>query len=255
MSFIGVSYHDRRIYIPKPPTWQEMLVKVSQSFSLNDDQARQLRVLYRPDICDESSPLFLGQSHRYMDRRRPARWHDERQEGRSRVLLSFWEGEAFSTETESTSLNKADRLDSFNPSQPYAFLQHCHEALAFEKFIGRLDTVLEELSLTPAMRTEFVVYWLPAFRRIRDRGQHIKFTFVPQETFAKAAVLKISGVSGPPKAFSRVFMLFSAVDPARNEPTMDTPMDWVRHVGQDREAMQDPDAFRVLEWGGMELRD
>ncbi|KAK8093904.1 polyubiquitin [Apiospora hydei] len=99
------------------------------------------------------------------------------------------------------------------------------------------------------MRTEFIVYWLPAFQRIRDRGQCIMFTFVPQETFAKAAVLKISGVAEPPKAISRVFMLFSAVDTTRHEMTMDTPVDWVRHVGQDREVMQDPEAFRVLEWG------
>ncbi|KAK8086253.1 hypothetical protein PG994_001227 [Apiospora phragmitis] len=100
------------------------------------------------------------------------------------------------------------------------------------------------------MRTEFIVYWLPAFQRIRDRNLYIRFTFVPQAAFAKAAVIKLRGVE-PPKTISRVFMLFSGVDPASTE--LDTTVDWVSHIGQDQEAMKDTKAFRVLEWGGMEV--
>ncbi|KAK8037141.1 hypothetical protein PG991_001455 [Apiospora marii] len=161
----------------------------------------------------------------------------------------FWEAE--SRPQRGDYAPKTD-LDSFNPAAPQPFLQHLHEVLPFERFITRIDAVLKDLCLTVAMRTEFIVYWLPALQRIRDREQRIKFTFVPQAAFEKAAAIYISGVE-PPKTISRVFMLFSGVDPSSDGSK--TPVDWVTHVGQDQEAMEDAEAFRVLEWGGMEVRD
>ena len=55
MSFIGVTYDDHRVYIAKPATWDEMLDKAIQLFRLVNGQV--LRVLYRPDINDQTSPL------------------------------------------------------------------------------------------------------------------------------------------------------------------------------------------------------
>ncbi|KAK8863388.1 hypothetical protein PGQ11_009623 [Apiospora arundinis] len=50
MEFIGVSYQNRYVYMPKPADWKQMLDKVSQTFSLNPDQISQLRVNYQPHI-------------------------------------------------------------------------------------------------------------------------------------------------------------------------------------------------------------
>ncbi|ORY62632.1 uncharacterized protein BCR38DRAFT_439326 [Pseudomassariella vexata] len=72
--------------------------------------------------------------------------------------------------------------------------------------------ILPTLGLTPAMRIEFMVYWLLSLRYIRDRGQHINFMFVPQAALLKAAELKVEG--GPvPSIVARVFMLFAGVEP------------------------------------------
>jgi len=161
----------------------------------------------------------------------------------------FWEAESRAKRGDDAP--KTD-LDEFSPAFPQPFLQHRNEVLQFEQFITRIDAILKDLCLTAAMRTGFIVYWLPAFHRIRDREQLIKFTFVPQEAYEKAAFIHIGAVS-PPKTISRVFMLFSGADSGSEESQ--TPVDWVSHVGLDQEAMKDTEAFRVLEWGGMEVRD
>lgn len=420
MSFIGVTYLDRRLYILKPATWQQMLAKVSQSFFLDDGHIEQLRVLYRPDICDDSSPLWeldheawegvrdgssihleiaenrpkrdrgvdsikseqveeldcvsapsvydrvvnveirtvagkktqlrinpsvsvlelkqayqiaegiapdqfefmctgrtlkddrrldsygIGEcSHMYalfnlrggkpaiyllspqtlsnvevevtlcpewtfnvlypltlpftaaFSGRNAASWTvDVHPDGTMRhnktgldCSYLFWEA---ASHPQHRDYAPKTASDSFNPAAPQPFLQHQNEVLPFERFLTRLDAILKDLCLTAAMRTEFIVYWLPAFQRIRDRDQLIKFTFVPQEAFEKAAAIYISSVE-PPKTISRVFMLFSGVGPGSDDSH--TLIDWVSHVGQDQEAMKDAEAFRVLEWGGMEVRD
>ncbi|KAK8134585.1 hypothetical protein PG984_006597 [Apiospora sp. TS-2023a] len=106
----------------------------------------------------------------------------------------FWEAESRAKRGDYAP--KTD-LDVFNPAFPKPFLHHRHEVLPFEQLITRIDAILKDLCLTAAMRTEFIVYWLPAFQRIRDREQLIKFTFVPQEAFEKAAAIYISGAEAP----------------------------------------------------------
>ncbi|RYP92672.1 hypothetical protein DL770_001185 [Monosporascus sp. CRB-9-2] len=151
---------------------------------------------------------------------------------------------------------------AFDPSNPTVFFEpwHVSVTLPFDSLEQYLGDVLQSLTLTPAMCTEFIVYWLPSFQRIRDRGQHIRFTFVPQEAFNKAAELKIEGAI--PKAVARVFMLFGGVVKQESrDPDADYQLiiedachiDWPGVIGLDIWGMEDEAAFRVLEWGGMEV--
>ncbi|RYP25394.1 hypothetical protein DL767_008416 [Monosporascus sp. MG133] len=177
--------------------------------------------------------------------------------------ISYLVWEARSLLSSTPRLISAGEHDSaFDPSNPMVFFEpwHVSVTLPFERLEPYLDSVLQSLTLTPAMRTEFIVYWLPSFQRIRDRGQDIRFTFVPQEAFNKAAELKIEGAI--PKAVARVFMLFGGVenqesrapDAGYQPSTEDTcDIDWPRVIGLDIWGMKDEAAFRVLEWGGMEV--
>lgn len=173
----------------------------------------------------------------------------------------FWE--AITIPSHMLRLSPSDeRGPTFHPANPLALFTSSHTivTLPFETFEPYLDSVLEILTLTPAMRTEFIVYWLPSFQNIRDRGQDIQFTFVPQDAFNKAATLTISGAV--PKAVARVFMLFRGVN---HDCTKDcdkqheygtellSEVDWTSAVGLDVDGMKDESAFRVLEWGGMEV--
>lgn len=173
----------------------------------------------------------------------------------------FWE--AITIPSHMLHLSPSDeRGPTFHPANPLALFTSSHTivTLPFETFEPYLDSVLEILTLTPAMRTEFIVYWLPSFQNIRDRGHDIQFTFVPQDAFNKAATLTISGAV--PKAVARVFMLFRGVN---HDCTKDydkqheygtklpSEVDWASVVGLDVDGMKDESAFRVLEWGGMEV--
>lgn len=173
----------------------------------------------------------------------------------------FWE--ASSVPTDRTHLSPAkEHNPAFNPANASDFLtsDYTTATLPFEQFEPYLESVLDGLTLNPAMRTEFIVYWLPSFQRIRDRGEDIQFTFVPQDAFDKAATLTISGAV--PKAVARVFMLFRGVQhdelnglkrQHRSNLKLAYKINWPRIIGLDIHGMEDESAFRVLEWGGMEV--
>ncbi|RYP47789.1 hypothetical protein DL768_006198 [Monosporascus sp. mg162] len=173
----------------------------------------------------------------------------------------FWEARSLPSSPPRL-LSAGEHDPAFDPSNPMVFFESWQVSvtLPFDSLEPYLDSVLQSLTLTPAMRTEFIVYWLPSFQRIRDRGQYIRFTFVPQEAFNKAAELKIEGPV--PKAVARVFMLFGGVesqelrDPyADYQPSTEDgrDIDWPGVIGLDIRGMKDEAAFRVLEWGGMEV--
>ncbi|RYP17105.1 hypothetical protein DL765_004724 [Monosporascus sp. GIB2] len=173
----------------------------------------------------------------------------------------FWEARGLLSST-SRLLSSGEHDSAFDPSNPTVFFErwHANITLPFDCFEPYLDSVLQSLTLTPAMRTEFIVYWLPSFHRIRDRGQDIRFTLVPQEAFNKAAELRVEGAV--PKAVARVFMLFGGVEKKESsDPYADyqtsaedaRDIDWPGVIGLDIRGMKDEAAFRVLEWGGMEV--
>lgn len=103
------------------------------------------------------------------------------------------------------------------------------------------------------MRTEFIVYWLPKFMKIRDRGQDIAFDFVPQSDFQKVAHLEIEP---RPDTVARVFLIFrGAFKQTHGQKTLAEleAIDWSARIGIDVAGMKSAGTFRALEWGGMEV--
>ncbi|WYZ43694.1 hypothetical protein EsH8_VII_000130 [Colletotrichum jinshuiense] len=162
----------------------------------------------------------------------------------------FWEAETLANTDACASPSPTY---SFDPRVPRLHLAgNVAVVLPFSDFIPYLDRALTTLTLTPAMRTEFIVYWLPKFQKIRDRGRDIAFNFVPQAAFKKVARLD---VSPQPKTVARVFLVFEASHDGIGGPTdiaeLDA-IDWPARVGIDVAGMKDKSAFRVMEWGGMD---
>jgi hypothetical protein len=158
-------------------------------------------------------------------------------------------------------LHGVDEEEVFDPSSP-SFTPSTTVVLPFDDFVPYLDRTLGRLALTAAMRTDFIVFWLPNFRRIRDNGLHIAIRFVRQKAFEAAARLEVDGAS--PSTVARVFMLFGGVDTGtagkengwhgRTMTLVEAEeVDWARRAGIDVEGMRDETKFRILEWGGMEI--
>ncbi|KAE9391814.1 hypothetical protein BT96DRAFT_959465 [Gymnopus androsaceus JB14] len=107
-----------------------------------------------------------------------------------------------------------------------------------------LDAALKSLGLHTEARTSFITYWLPSF----NKHTYIALRFVPQAAYARAASL------------NHFFMLFRGVE----EPDL-----WLNAIARVPESLEkwkdvigcgpadvlaDDDLFRVLEWGGMEVK-
>ncbi|KAF5491585.1 Ubiquitin-60S ribosomal protein [Colletotrichum siamense] len=163
----------------------------------------------------------------------------------------FWEAEAFADGCVAPE-HSADY--PFNPQSPHLCVKgSAAHILSFDNFLPYLDKVLQTLTLTPAMRTEFIVYWLPKFMKIRDRGQDIAFDFVPQSDFQKVAHLEIEP---RPDTVARVFLIFrGAFKQTHGQKTLAEleAIDWSARIGIDVAEMKDAGTFRALEWGGMEV--
>ena len=97
-------------------------------------------------------------------------------------------------------------------------------------------------------------YWLPEMLK----HKHIALRFVPQSAYERAAPLKILPA---PDIITRVFMLFKGVDegllsdwPQARDRAHHSASFWKDVVGTNYERSMDESLFRVLEWGGMEVR-
>ncbi|KAF8911238.1 hypothetical protein CPB85DRAFT_1513235 [Mucidula mucida] len=119
-----------------------------------------------------------------------------------------------------------------------------------------LDAALTALSLHVEARTSFITYWLPSILK----HTHIALRFVPQAAYETAAPLE---VTPQPDVLTRIFMLWKGVTSAElhsgvwqssvQRAALDVEM-WKGIVGiQEFPSMYDESAFRVLEWGGMEV--
>lgn len=122
----------------------------------------------------------------------------------------FWEAE---TSTDPAALSKSISAtpaakggeEVFDPSAPSLTPKNAC-VLPYLAFMPRLEKALERLRLTPARRTEFIVYWLPRFQETRDKGLYIAFRFVYQNAFAKAAKIEVKGCPAP-AAIARISCL------------------------------------------------
>ncbi|CAE6466521.1 unnamed protein product [Rhizoctonia solani] len=142
---------------------------------------------------------------------------------------------------------------AFDPAYP-VLVPSQSALLPFDKVTGYIDDVLLGLGLHTEARTSFITYWLP------DLSKHtfIALRFLPQDEYEKAAPLNITPA---PEVVTRVFILFGGIEEsqigywdeavamARKDVTV-----WRDIVGIDISKVQDKSLFRVLEWGGMEVK-
>ncbi|CAE6507122.1 unnamed protein product [Rhizoctonia solani] len=142
---------------------------------------------------------------------------------------------------------------TFDPESPVVLPGHS-AVLSFNKVTGYIDDALLALGLHTEARTSFITYWLP------DLSKHafIALRFLPQQDYEKAAPLDVSPA---PQVVTRVFMLFRGVEESQIElwndsvdmAQKDVSM-WRGIVGVDVDQVHDKSLFRVLEWGGMEVK-
>ncbi|KAG8896242.1 hypothetical protein FRC01_011933 [Tulasnella sp. 417] len=115
-----------------------------------------------------------------------------------------------------------------------------------------LDKALKALTLHAEARTSFITFWLPSLLH----HQFVALKFIPQASFERAAPLDITP---RPDVVTRIFMLFHGVKASdvshwqrAESRASESPELWRQVVGvEDSEA--DANAFRVVEWGGMEV--
>jgi hypothetical protein len=94
------------------------------------------------------------------------------------------------------------------------------------------------------------------------KHEYVALRFLSQASYEQAARMRISPM---PDVVTRVFMLFRGVTPSdmglwEQAATRATAAEdggaafWARVVGVDSVRASDPALFRVLEWGGMEIK-
>jgi hypothetical protein len=100
----------------------------------------------------------------------------------------------------------------------------------------------------------FYRYWLPEL----SRHEFVALRFLPQIQYEAAAPLSLSP---QPDVTTRVFMLFGGIQPgdigkwSSAQAMADlAPSIWRAVVGVDLARATDKALFRMLEWGGMEVK-
>ncbi|KAG8782451.1 hypothetical protein FRC12_020809 [Ceratobasidium sp. 428] len=174
------------------------------------------------------------------------------------VSYLFWEAHTKlalpATPACSRPASPQDALSTFDPAQPIITPTNS-VLLSFDKVTAYVDDALMSLGLHTEARCSFITYWLPSFQG----HANIALRFLPQAEYEAAASLNITPA---PDVATRVFMLFRGVgeneldswaDAAR-KATSDDPSMWRDVVGVDIEKAGDTKLFRVLEWGGMEIK-
>ncbi|KZV73353.1 hypothetical protein PENSPDRAFT_574544 [Peniophora sp. CONT] len=142
--------------------------------------------------------------------------------------------------------------ECFDPAKPSLSVMDS-VLLPVSKVGHYLDKALSALALNAEARTSFITFWLPDLLK----SPYIALRFVPQEQYARAAQLDISP---KPDVTTRIFILFRGVNEdevsfwtVAAERAEDDVSFWKAVVGIDEIAARDEAAFRVLEWGGMEV--
>ncbi|KAK0429995.1 hypothetical protein EV421DRAFT_1939495 [Armillaria borealis] len=118
-----------------------------------------------------------------------------------------------------------------------------------------LDRTLAALGLHVEARTSFITYWLPSILK----HDFVALRFLPQASYKHAAPLDIEP---KPDVITRVFMLFKRVcDDELDEwagavsRASENVEFWKGVVGAEYDRMRDEALFRVLEWGGLEVKN
>ncbi|KAG8906502.1 hypothetical protein FRC01_007994 [Tulasnella sp. 417] len=131
---------------------------------------------------------------------------------------------------------------------------HDSVVLPVQRVPPYLEKALLALGFHTEARTSFITYWLPSFLK----HEHLALRFVPQVDFEASAPLNIEP---KPDVVIRVFMLFEGLPADRlvewkeavERSSIDVNM-WKEIVGVEEARQGGSNLFRVLEWGGMEVR-
>jgi len=175
------------------------------------------------------------------------------------VSYLFWEAIAninLMTPNTSRAATPVGDLEAFDPSRPSVSPANSI-LLPIDKVPGYLDTVLKALTLHTEARTSFITYWLPDLLK----HEYIALRFLAQASYEQAAKMRVSPA---PDVVTRVFMLFRGVasgdldfwsQAATRATAEDGATFWTNVVGGiDSTRASDRSLFRVLEWGGMEVK-
>ncbi|KAG9122273.1 hypothetical protein FRC07_001434 [Ceratobasidium sp. 392] len=142
---------------------------------------------------------------------------------------------------------------AFDPARPQLTPANS-VLLPFNKVAAYIDDALISLGLHTEARTSFITYWLPDLQS----HENIALRFLPQREYEASAPMS---VTPKPDITTRVFMLFGGVKQTELETWADAcgrfakhPSMWRDIVGMDIEKTSDASLFRVLEWGGMEIK-
>ncbi|KAK0437628.1 hypothetical protein EV421DRAFT_2038130 [Armillaria borealis] len=177
-----------------------------------------------------------------------------------RVSFLFWEAETNPglppSPPSSPRLGSADS-DIISPFDPLmAEVTDTNSVvLPTSKTALYLDKALTALGLHVEARTSFITYWLPSILK----HDFVALRFLPQVSYEHAAPLD---VEPKPDVVTRVFMLFRRVcedeldewEGSLSRASENVEV-WKDVVGVDCDGMKDEALFRVLEWGGMEVKN
>jgi Ubiquitin family len=160
-------------------------------------------------------------------------------------------------------------IERFIPNRPC--LNDSNSVLvSLQDLTPYLDNALLAMGLNTEARTSFITfvglsatmcaadhlsrYWLPSFNKYKN----IALRFLPQEVYEQAAPLN---VQPKPDVVARIFMLFQGVDDVDlvdwkgAAMRLEEPAErWADVVVIDKAQVLDQGLFRVIEWGGMEVR-
>ncbi|KIO32157.1 hypothetical protein M407DRAFT_67171 [Tulasnella calospora MUT 4182] len=186
------------------------------------------------------------------------------------VAYIFWEAEQVETQSSndlpdsppmsrSTSPLLEARHETLRPRTSFVpghtrCSPHDSVVLSVHDLPPYLERALLALGLHTEARTFFITYWLPSFLK----HEHLALRFIPQVDFEVSAPLDIEP---KPDVVTRVFMLFEGIPSdrlvewkeTRERSSVDVEM-WKGIVGVEDARQGDQNIFRVLEWGGMEVR-
>ncbi|KAG1736357.1 hypothetical protein EDB19DRAFT_1721864 [Suillus lakei] len=169
------------------------------------------------------------------------------------VSYLFWEAKTNSDTFPCSPASKPQSVDVFSPTSS-TLNDTDSVVISVDKVTVYLDKSLKVLGLHTEARTSFITYWLPSVLK----HEYIALRFVPQPAYERAASLSISP---QPDVVTRVFMLFRGICKDQladwSEAQIQAEKDvawWADVVGVDLARASDMALFRVLEWGGMEVR-
>jgi len=174
------------------------------------------------------------------------------------VSYLYWEATANihpATPNASRPTTPIGDMETFDPSRP-SVSPGDSVLLPIGKVPGYLDAALKALALHTEARTSFITYWLPDLLK----HEYVALRFLTQASYEQAAQMHVSPA---PDVVTRVFMLFRGVaaddlrhweQAATRATAEDGATFWVNVVGVDLVRASDRGLFRVLEWGGMEVK-